>query len=243
MFKCIWKVTVFGLVLLGAMHGFTQSGSEKMVRHLRLALPITPSTISSAAMLWSGATGIQTGVECQFSGGPRQEGRILSFLDLSGMSIPESVDEMMKQIPQYQATWMGEFLLLRPRDGNGVLDRVVPRFSLRQASLVSAVQAVRQIYEPDYVIRALPQSAPADEGDYARQKREQYNARFKPMITLDISNAPVVDILTDIARQVGASWTVQYRTEARRFEDALVTMVAPSGLQVTAGPRMMRAVK
>jgi hypothetical protein len=27
------------------------------------------------------------------------------------------------------------------------------------------------------------------------------------------------------------------------FEDALVTMVAPSGLQVSAGPRTVRAIK
>jgi hypothetical protein len=131
-------------------------------------------------------------------------------------------------------------LIMRPKEITP-LDRIVPRFTLGSASLVKATEAVRRIFEASYILRAYPAVAsPSGESEISKLRREQYNERFSPMITLDLSNVTVEEILTAIALQTGsgACWSVRYTSTDRRFEDSVVSFSVPRGtLQMSAGPQ------
>jgi len=62
---------------------------------------------------------------------------------------------------------------------------------------------------------------------------------FKPVLTLDLSDVTVEAVLTAIAKRYGGDccWTVEYYSEANRFEDSLLTFFVPKGIRVSAGPR------
>jgi len=155
----------------------------------------------------------------------------------------ESIDELLKYAPDYQAKFDGRFLILRLKNIDSDLDRVVTRFALKDASLVEAAQSVWRIFEPDYVLPAHPAMPAVDETEYDRQKRELYNERFDPVLNVDVSRATVESILTEIARNYGkgCNWSVLYTSDARRFTECILMFYAPKGAQVSAGPR--RAAK
>ncbi len=136
-------------------------------------------------------------------------------------------------------------LILRLK-GASALDRNVPRFTLTNASLAGAAEAVRRIFEPGYILPDVPLQPPATEDtDRARQYRDQYNERFRPVLTLDLKNVTIEAILTAIAakRGGGCGWFVEYLSDERRLEDSLVVFYVPGGVQVTAGPRRKLAAR
>jgi len=220
---------------------FAQQRAEPRIRTLRIPLPLTEFSVSAAAMMWTNATGVPTGVEglmrtaAETSAG---RSRILSTLDLSGLTIKQSAEEIVQQLGDYQGRFADESLVLRPAR-RSPLDVVVPRFTLTQAGLLGAVEAVHQIFQPAYVIRATPVPPPAaGESAYAKELRDRYNEKFRPVITLDLTNATVETILIAIAKAYGgASWAVLYTSEDRRFEECVVTVFVPKGVSVSAGPQ------
>ncbi len=236
----IRKLLILLCLLQFTVYGFEQKDSDARIRQLRIPLPLTETTVGTAAMLWSTQTGIPTGVEGRsLSGKPTTPGRVSSFLDLRGLRYSESVEEMMKHASGYQAKYDGSFLILRQKRTNSDLDVVVDRFTLTNASLVKAAESVWKVFEPSYVLPAHPAMPVADETEYARQRREQYNERFDPMINVDLGQVTVESILTEIAKKYGrgCSWSVRYTSDDGRFSQCILTFYAPKGAQVSAGPR------
>lgn len=231
------------LVALCAMFGMAQEPAEKMLRQFRVPLPLTEYNILPVIRMWALATETAIGVECLFPAplaATVEPGRVMSLLDLSGMGVRSSIEKMMREVPQYQARFTQEGVLILRLKGADALDQVVPRFSLTNASLARAAEAVRQILEPGYVLPDAPLQPPITGDTYrARQYREQYNERFKPFLDLDLMNVTVETVLTAIvrARGGGCSWMVIYLSDAKRIEDSLVGFYVPGGLQVTAGPQ------
>jgi len=223
-----------------AMFGFAQLTSDARIRQLRVPLPLNETTIRVPAMLWSAQTGIPTGVEGRnLAGKPTATGRVSSTLDLAGLSYMESIEELLKYAPDYQARFDGRFLILRLKNIDSDLDRLIPRFTLKGASLVEAAQSVWRIFEPGYVLPAHPAMPVPEETEYDRQKRELYNERFDPVINVDVTQAKVEVILTEIAGSYGkgCNWSVIYTSDARRFTECILMFYAPKGAQVSAGPR------
>jgi hypothetical protein len=147
-------------------------------------------------------------------------------------SVAASITEMMNQIPEYQARFEDGILVICPlkMGGGSPLDRVVPHFKLVEAGMVKAAEAVRRIFEPDYVLPFEPMTAPdTGDTDAAKRRRDEYNERFKPVITIDLANVTVETILTTIGKKCGgASWRVSYTTEERRCEDSVCTIIKES---------------
>jgi hypothetical protein len=246
-------------VLATAAAGARQDVGERRLESLKVELPLTDSSICSAAGQWSIASKTLVGVECFWeSARPERRpaaDRVVHELNLSGMSAPESLNMLIAQLPTYEARIDGKIAVLRPKTAGGasasMLDRAVPRFELRDASLVEALVAVNQLYDPGYQIAGPAATGPRTmNGVRATSDRargliqaaiERYNDRFVKSITVNLRNTTVEKILSEIALQSGQSWRVMYVRPTKQYQDSTIDFLTV-GEPLRSGPARVRRV-
>jgi hypothetical protein len=226
---------VAGFVALVVAVGFAQRapGTSRSV-NFRLGLPLTERNICNAALQWGSAVGIPVGVECRWDTNPppAAESRLARSLDLSGLGAVESLQLLTQQLPGYTSHLTRGFAILRrtPLPGQsptGTLERIVPAFTLEQATLNHAAEAVYALLNPSF--RAVPR--PTGRGVL----RQQPPAQGHP-ISVNVSNASIETILTAICQTHGGdiSWRVAYLTDSYTLADSIVQFLG-RGVSVTAG--------
>ena len=229
-----------------------QDPPARRLRPLRVDLPLTPASICVTAPMWGGAAGQLVGVECEWEpvAQPREaDRRVVRELDLTGLEAGPSLDLLMAELPAYDTHRRDQVTVFRPkrrdRFTTTMLDVVVARFTLKDASLVEAAEAVNRLFDPSYRLGTLeaagPRSAAKIEATSERARAlieksiEKYNERFAKRITMDLAGATVEEILTAISRQAGESWRVMYIRPGGRYEDSLIEFLI-SGEPLRTGP-------
>lgn len=239
--RLIARVTLLVLCWLPVDFVLAQQANQQYAPLLlRLPLPLDQH-LSAATMAWTNATGVPVGVECYRQAGQSttpSKSRVVSTLELSGLTVDESVQEISRHLPpEYRSSFDGTMLIVRQTE-LGPLDRVVPEFSLTGSGLLPAAEAVRKIFEPDYATKAVPIPMPAgEESAFESLARQRHNERFRPAVSVQLVNVTVEQLLTAISKSYGgASWKVQYISPKRRFEEAVLTFYKPRGVSVSLGP-------
>jgi hypothetical protein len=237
------------IVLVLAVQVSAQGKPPHLLPVVTIELPLTEYSICSAASVWGQAAKVLTGVECFWAPVelvPGRNDRVVDALDLTGMEVAPSLELLISQLDAVEAKRVNDLVVFRPSDGQtSMLDRVVPQFSLRNASLVEAADAVSRIFDAAYqspprtraggAIRATSERAHAQ----IEQIHARYNERFVPSITIQVANVTVLQILGEIAKQAHVSWRVQYVRRSRQYQDSVIeflTAVEP----VRTGPARVR---
>jgi hypothetical protein len=128
-------------------------------------------------------------------------------LQLKGRRLGDALDALVKAVPQYRWTETDGVIVVRAtQNGQSLLDRRIPRFTLANATPRIAIEAV---------IAAIDPARPRGQGiqGFGRPGTGAGTAPEKigRNVTLNLTNATVQTILSAVARANGAmTWTVQY---------------------------------
>jgi len=218
-------------------------------RDLRIDLPLSEASICAAARHWASVNDRLIGVECMAESKPQHSTAVLVHeqLDLTSMTPESSLQTILDRVPGYQKHTDGSLAVIRPKAKAGagapaMLDRTVPAFSLTNASLVDAAEAVNRLFDPGYTLTRLHIGGNGAAVDPSQRERLEhlyslYNQRFVPAITLHLQNVTVEQILNQISIQTNTSWQVQFSSPAKQYQDATIDFIAAGG-PVRSGGRV-----
>lgn len=246
----LWFSVALIVLNSGVGWGLTAGGqSAPHGRDLRIDLPLSEASICAAARHWASVNSRLVGVECMAEGKPQRSTAVLVHeqLDLTGMTPESSLQTMLERLPGYQKHTDGSLAVIRPKAKAvgglpAMLDRTIPTFSLTNASLVDAAEAVNRLFDPGYTMTRLHVGGNGAAVDPSKRERldqlySLYNQRFVPAITLHLQSVTVEQILNQISIQTNTSWQVQFSSAAKQYQDATIDFIAAGG-PVRSGGRV-----
>jgi len=181
------RITIITMyfLLFAYVFGAEQTWTDKKIPGpFKVPAPLNEDSMASAFKSWAGTSKTPLGLECRFPNltqhFPRKPGMIICSLDLTDMSINDSLKRMMEFLPDYKAKFDEDGMVIVRPVKTTQLDRVVEKFVLTDVSAIKALEAVRQIYEPDYIAPDRPIEPPTSgESDIIKTARENFNKRFE----------------------------------------------------------------
>jgi hypothetical protein len=247
-------VILLAFVAVAAGQTTIRPAAERVVRadgpSIELAVPPSSTTFHAIRQVLESA-GVRYGIEEAPS---RQDAEPIDLarkpervIRLNGLTVGEALNTIVQHDPRYEWTEHGGRILVRAVSvrGSSALDTRLERFSVSRVSFIGGLQAVVAAIDP-----SRPQPAIYRFGATFSNERNgpsipstRQSADEGLLLTLDIANATVLDILEAIAAAHGRlSWSIQYDDADAGFEHATIAMTGEEASAVAASLHASRAI-